>query len=368
MQFLVQPICGMGNFMGSDVVKAKNAQAEQTGKVKESKESIDVYQAINVQLISWAPWDPFVLTQNAIMAKENRFASVGQLKDATGQPLLQTLAQQNPVERERELAKYKKEDAALIRLAMLPRFDQRTISDRDPVNPGPKRELCDVVENQCDPCEWKPEVDNPHCRFRHYILQPLTQAQMRLPVSQRHGFNQSAASSPNDPLFLSKLQENPNPYKYCVLPIVGFHQLERRVKMQDDKMKEQNAVLQSFENEVIRMREFQSVEYPIMLAQRRAKQVLVNHAIGHESTHHLLSAVLRINAGALIMRGNRSNLDGAQLKSSAASKQSANLPLVHLVKTVYVASDGTLCLVRAPQSCACCVLVLAWQTRRKRAC
>ena len=53
MQFLVQPICGMGNFMGSDVVKAKNAQAEQTGKVKESKESIDVYQAINVQLISY---------------------------------------------------------------------------------------------------------------------------------------------------------------------------------------------------------------------------------------------------------------------------------------------------------------------------
>ena len=29
-------------------------------------------------------------------------------------------------------------------------------------------------------------------RFRHYILQPLTQAQMRLPASQRHGLNQSA--------------------------------------------------------------------------------------------------------------------------------------------------------------------------------
>jgi hypothetical protein len=137
------------------------------------------------------------------------------------------------------------------------------------------------------------------------VLQPLTQAQMRLPVAQRLGLNQSAcmclldvsacicllvcvclspspsffpcflpsrpraasaccmscaaphtchiacypvdlsppppppfclpctaASSPNDPLFQSKLQENPNPYKYCVLPMVGFHQLERRVKMQ----------------------------------------------------------------------------------------------------------------------------------------
>ena len=29
----------------------------------------------------------------------------------------------------------------------------------------------------------------------------------------------------------------------------------------------------AFENEIIRMREFQSVEFPIMLAQRRAKQV-----------------------------------------------------------------------------------------------
>jgi hypothetical protein len=22
-----------------------------------------------------------------------------------------------------------------------------------------------VVENQQNPCEWKPDVDNPHCRF-----------------------------------------------------------------------------------------------------------------------------------------------------------------------------------------------------------
>jgi len=38
---------------------------------------------------------------------------------------------------------------------------------------------------------------------------------------------------------------------------VGFQQLERRVKMQDDKMNEQDAVMKSFENEIIRMREFQ---------------------------------------------------------------------------------------------------------------
>ena len=264
MKYLVQPIRGMGNFMGSEVMDAKNAEAARTGKVKEMKESIDVYQAINVQLISWAPWDPAVMTQNAKMAKDNRFAAV--------QDVVRKLSTANAVERERELAKFKKEDADLVRLAMLPRFDASTINERDP-NTKPPRELCDVVENQSDPCEWKPEVDNPHCRFRHYILQPLTQAQMRLPVEQRHGFSQSAASSPNDPLFQSKLQENPNPYKYCVLPIVGFQQLERRVKMQDDKMEEQNAVLQSFEREVIRMREFQSVEFPIMLAQRRAKQV-----------------------------------------------------------------------------------------------
>ena len=81
---------------------------------------------------------------------------------------------------------------------------------------------------------------------------------MRLPADERHGLNQTALSSPNDPLFQSKLQvrsdfpldvfkvlqENPNPYKYCVLAIVGFHQLLRRVKMQDDKIAEQNAVLQ----------------------------------------------------------------------------------------------------------------------------
>jgi len=234
------------------------------GRKKHSEESIAVYQAINVQLISWAPWDPAVMTANAKMQQQNRFAAV--------QAEVARLSGMNGVERERNLARHKKEDADLIRLAMLPRFDAVTIGERVP-SALPNRPLCDVVENQSDPCDWKPEVDNPHCRFRHYILQPLTQAQMRLPASQRHGLNQSAASSPNDPLFQSKLQENPNPYKYCVLPIVGFHQLERRVKMQDDKMNEQDAVMNSFENEIIRMREFQSVEFPIMLAQRRAKQV-----------------------------------------------------------------------------------------------
>ena len=39
----------------------------------------------------------------------------------------------------------------------------QTIGERVPtVNPN--RPLCDVVENQTDPCDWKPEVDNPHCR------------------------------------------------------------------------------------------------------------------------------------------------------------------------------------------------------------
>lgn len=137
-------------------------------------------------------------------------------------------------------------------------------------------------------------------------------------------------------------QENPNPYKYCVLPVVGFHQLLRRVEMQDEKLAEQHSVLQvrSFslalndysridvcaagngmlilpsltrpdyfrtelhvgtgtfdllwscskakahasaliphvplqrlEGEVNRMREFQTVQLPKMLAQRRATQV-----------------------------------------------------------------------------------------------
>ena len=278
MKFIVQPLCGMGNFMGTAVVDAKSQKAGELANKdpqkemverKAARESIEVYRAINEQFISWAPWDPAVMTQNAKLAQQGHFQSVSQL--------VTQLQGKNSVEREQALANFKKEDADLARLAMLPRFDQATINPARPLEKlekaEDKRTPVDEIENQSDPCAWKPEVDNPHCRFRHYILQPLTQAQMRLPASQRYGFSQSAASSPNDPLFQSKLQENPNPYKYCVLPIVGFHQLERRVKMQDDQMAEQNKVMKSFEHELVRMREFQSVEYPIMLAQRRAKQV-----------------------------------------------------------------------------------------------
>jgi len=75
------------------------------------------------------------------------------------------LQTKNVLERERELAKYKKEEANLARLAMLPRFDAQTMTPRDPNAPKPQRPLCDLVENQLDPCDWKPDVDNPHCRY-----------------------------------------------------------------------------------------------------------------------------------------------------------------------------------------------------------
>ncbi len=71
------------------------------------------------------------------------------------------------LERERELERHTKEQANLARLAMLPRFDDVTIGHREP-NTAVQRagtDLCDVVENQQNPCEWKPDVDNPHCRF-----------------------------------------------------------------------------------------------------------------------------------------------------------------------------------------------------------
>ena len=76
------------------------------------------------------------------------------------------LQNKNVLERERELAKYKKEEANLARLAMLPRFDAQTIAPRDPNQPKLQRPLCDLVENQLDPCDWKPDVDNPHCRYK----------------------------------------------------------------------------------------------------------------------------------------------------------------------------------------------------------
>ena len=271
MKYLVQPLCGMGNFMGSDVVNAK----DKDGKRKMDAESEQVYQAINEQFIAWAPWDPSVLTLNARMCKEGAFDSVIQKPAPNVLSKVDQLRNKNSMERERELSKYSKHDADLMRRALLPRFDKDTISERKPVEKllPEKAHQPDAIdpESQIDPCEWKPQVDNPHCKFRHYILQPLTQAQMRQEGGKRIDI-QSAASSPNDPLFQAKLLSNPNPYKYCVLPVVGFDQLERRVLMQDDKIKEQNDAIAICQEQVIRMRKLQSVDLPIMLAERRKKQ------------------------------------------------------------------------------------------------
>jgi hypothetical protein len=259
---VVMPIEGMGNFMGDALLKAQEKDQPII-----SREASEVYQAANVQFFSWNPWDPAILASNGRAAAANAFRQpLGTGK--TAEDMANMLRGTNPAEVERQLAALPQEQQDLVRMAMMPRFSAQTLAAVH----GTAASV-DVVENQWCPHEWKPEVDNAHCRFRHYVLQPLTQAQMRLPADQRHGLNQTAASSPNDPLFQSKLQENPNPYKYCVLPIVGFHQLLRRVRMQDDKLKEQNDVLQSFEEEVNRMKEFQAVEFPKMVAQRRAKQV-----------------------------------------------------------------------------------------------
>ncbi len=56
-----------------------------------------------------------------------------------------------------------------------------------------------LMERWGGSCEWKPLVDNPHCRFRHYVLQPLTQAQV-----------QPQPSTPNPELYL-KSYSAPDP-------------------------------------------------------------------------------------------------------------------------------------------------------------
>jgi hypothetical protein len=38
-----------------------------------------LWQALNVQFISWAPWDPYVMTQNAKMNKDKVFEPVKEL-------------------------------------------------------------------------------------------------------------------------------------------------------------------------------------------------------------------------------------------------------------------------------------------------
>lgn len=58
MNFIVQPLRGMGNFLGTDVVDAKERKADELKKEPEkekierkaARESIEVYRAINEQV------------------------------------------------------------------------------------------------------------------------------------------------------------------------------------------------------------------------------------------------------------------------------------------------------------------------------
>ena len=192
LAFLVQPIEGMGNFLGSHIIneRERNEAGQDVGQKVLSEEAAEVYQALNVQFISWNPWDPAVMTMNGKMAREGRFRPydnlVNELKNPNLGPAdvekkISTLNANVIVEPVWDVADVA-QDQNMVKAALMPRFSAETVDNRDPQKVMDK--MPDAVENQWKTSEWKPDVDNSHCRLRHYVLQPLTQVMsMKMPKS-----------------------------------------------------------------------------------------------------------------------------------------------------------------------------------------